>query len=193
MKPLLLAALLLAPAPALAQDRPLSAEEVLDIARREAVWCEDYREATRDCEGLYMLRQEPDGTLVSSAMFLLTEQPRVEFLVAEVVELAGDRLCSPGSVDGLNIQATVEGQPAPPVMVMAIRQVFADNLAEHADKTICQRLLATGDPEVLHEEITADDERLYDFETTYRLGTTESGFLLRPLAEAEDDPGRVEL
>lgn len=193
MKRLLPAALLLISGPAVAQDRSLTAEAVLDLARREAVWCEEYREATRDCEGLYVLRQEPDGSLVSSAMFLLTERPRVEFLVAEVVRLEGDRLCSEASAEDLNIQATVEGQPAPAAMVMAIREIYADNLAEYEGRTICQRLLATADPDVLHEEITVDEARLPEFETTYRLGARDSGFLLRPIVEAEEDPGRVEL
>ena len=32
--------------------------------------------------------------------------------------------------------------------------------------------------------ITADDQRLYDFESTYRLGAVDSGFLLRPMLGA---------
>lgn len=194
MKPLLAAALLAASValPAAAQDRPMTAAEVLDLARSEAVWCENYSEETRDCEGLYMLRQEPDGSLVSSAMFMLTDQPRVTFMVAEVVELHGDRLCSSGSVDDLNIRASVDGQPAPEVMRLAIRQIFEESMAPYADKTMCQRLLATADPAVLHEEITADDERLPEFETTYRLGDFDSGFLLRPMIAREAE-AQVEL
>lgn len=187
----LCAALLAAPAVA-RDDRPMTADEVLDLARGQTVWCENYSEETRDCEGLYMLRQEADGTLVSSAMFLLTEQPRLTFMIAEVVELRGDQLCSSGSVDDLNIRASLEGEPAPETMNLAIRQIFAESMAPYADKTMCQRLLATDDPAVLHEEITADGERLPDFETTYRLGDFDSGFLLRPMVEPEAE-GQVAL
>lgn len=191
MSPLAVAVSLLA-LPAAAQDRPLTDAEVLDLAHREAVWCENWSEATRDCDSLYMLRQEADGTLVQAGMFLFSETPRIQVFVAEPVALADGRLCSSGSTDELNIRATLDGRPSPEATMM-IRALFAEAMADFAEAEICQQLLSAADPEAMGEIITADGERLTDFESTYRLGTLESGFLLRPMAPIESEDGQVTL
>ena len=136
----LVAAIALA-GPAFAQERPLTDAEVLDLAVREAVWCENWSDETRDCESLYTLRQEADGALISAGMFILTLDPLIQVTVADRVTLQDGRLCSSGSTDELN----------------------------------------------------ADDERLYDFESTYRLGTFGSGFLLRPVIADTPDEGQTQL
>lgn len=179
-------------APALAQERPLTDAEVLDLAQRQAVWCENWSEETRDCESLYMLRQEADGSLTSAGMFLLTERPEIRFMIAETVRLENGRLCSSGSTDELNVQATRDGAPSAQDTLM-VRMLLAESMADFADATICLQLVSTGDPEVLGEIITADDLRLYDFESTYRLGTVDSGFLLRPMIDDRQDEGQTAL
>ncbi|WP_296814377.1 hypothetical protein [Brevundimonas sp.] len=187
----LAAAASLATAPALAQERPLTDEEVLGLAREEAVWCENWSDQTRDCESLYMLRQAPDGTLVQSGMFLMSDAPAIRVIVAERVSLTNGRLCSSGSTEELNIQATMDGQPSLEATLM-VRALLTEAMAEFADAQICQQLFATDDPQRLEEIITADEERLTDFESSYRLGTVDTGFLLRPVIEDEDQ-GQVHL
>lgn len=177
--------------PAAAQDRPLTDDEVMDLVRREAVWCENWSEATRDCESLSMLRQGADGGLVQIGMFALTETPAVQAVVADRVTLANGRLCSSGSVDELSIRATIDGQPSAAASLM-FQEILARAMAEFADAEICQQLMATDDPDRLAEIITADEDRLPDFESSYRLGTVESGFLLRPIL-GDDDGGQVQL
>ena len=98
--------LVAAPFAVAAQERPLTDDEVRDLARREVVWCENWSDDTRDCESLYMLRGGADGALIQSGMFVMSEQPAIRVLVAEVVTLIDGRLCSSGSTDELNIQAT---------------------------------------------------------------------------------------
>jgi hypothetical protein len=187
----LLAALTLCGA-AQAQSRPLTDSEVLDLAAREAVWCENWSDETRDCETLYTLRQEADGALISAGMFILTLNPLIEVVIADRVTLQDGRLCSSGSTDELNIVASRDGRPSVEASMM-VRLIMAESMAEYADTIICQQLLATGDPEYVGEIITADEERLYDFESTYRLGTFGSGFLLRPVIGEATDEGQTQL
>lgn len=190
---LALAALLVSTAlPAQAQERALTDVEVLDLADRQILWCENWSNATRDCESLYMLRRDPDGTLIQAGMFLLTDQPHIQITVAEVVSLENGRLCSSGSTENQTIQATLDGRPSPEMTAMA-RVILAESMAEYADSMICQQLFTSGDPNALGEIITADDLRLYDFESTYRLGPIDSGFLLRPVLNAEPDEGFIDL
>jgi hypothetical protein len=179
--------LVAAPFAVAAQERPLTDDEVRDLARREVVWCENWSDDTRDCESLYMLREGADGALIQSGMFVMSEQPAIRVLVAEVVTLIDGRLCSSGSTDELNIQATMDGQPSLEASLM-VRALFTEAMAEYADAQICQQLFATDDPAALEEIITADEERLPDFESSYRLGTVETGFLLRPVMDEESEP-----
>lgn len=176
-----------------AQDRALTDAEVLDLADRQVVWCENWSEETRDCETLYTLRRDADGSLISAGMFVLTQDPLIQVTIADRVTLQNGRLCSSGSTDELNIVASRNGRPSAEASMM-VRFLMAESMAEYAETTICQQLLATGDPEYLGEVITADDERLYDFESTYRLGTFDSGFLLRPvIGEPTEDEGQIQL
>lgn len=193
IRPLLLAAVALAlPAGALAQERALTQAEVLDLADRQAVWCENWSDETRDCESLYMLRREADGTLISAGMFVLSLDPLIEVTIADRVTLEDGRLCSSGSTDELNIQATLAGRPSAQATQM-VRFMLAESMVEYAESVICQQLFTNGDPEWLGEIITADDLRLYDFESTYRVGTLDSGFLLRPMAAASSENEQTQL
>lgn len=176
-----------------AQDRALTDAEVLDLADRQVVWCENWSDETRDCETLYTLRREADGTLISAGMFLLTLEPLIQVTIADRVTLQDGRLCSSGSTDDLNIVATRDGRPSAEASMM-VRFLMAESMIEYAETTVCQQLLATDDPDYLDEIITADEERLYDFESTYRLGTFDSGFLLRPVIGSEDsEEGQTQL
>ena len=187
----LVAAIALA-GPAFAQERPLTDAEVLDLAVREAVWCENWSDETRDCESLYTLRQEADGALISAGMFILTLDPLIQVTVADRVTLQDGRLCSSGSTDELNIVASRDGRPSVEASMM-VRFLMAESMAEYAETTICQQLFTSADPDSMSEIITADDERLYDFESTYRLGTFGSGFLLRPVIADTPDEGQTQL
>lgn len=186
------ALLITPPLVAQAQERPLSDSEVLDLADRQVLWCENWSDVTRDCESLYLLRREPDGSLIQAGMFLLTDTPNIQITVAETVTLENGRLCSSGSTEAQTIMATLDGQPSPEMTAMA-RVILSESMAEYADSTICQQLFTSGDPEALSEIITADDLRLYDFESTYRLGSINSGYLLRPVLGAEPDEGFTDL
>lgn len=166
--------------------------EVLDLAAREVVWCENWSDETRDCETLYTLRQEADGSLISAGMFVLTLDPLIQVTIADRVTLQDGRLCSSGSTDELNIVASRDGRPSVEASMM-VRFLMAESMAEYAETTICQQLFATPDPEYISEIITADEERLYDFESTYRLGTFGSGFLLRPVIGDTAEEGQTQL
>lgn len=188
---LALAAILL-PQTAQAQDRRLSEGEILDLARREVVWCENYSERTRDCESLSMLRMTPEGGLVGVAMILIMQDPAIQIVVSEPVRLTGGRLCSTGTIDDMTIRATMDGQPSAQAALLA-RALLEESMADYADSEICQELFMTDQPGALTEIITADDERLPDFESTYRLGDMEAGFLLRPAIDDTSDTGSVSL
>lgn len=192
IRSLALVVALAAGAPAQAQERALTDEEVLALAERQAVWCENWSEATRDCETLYMLRRDGDGGLVSAGMFLLSSDPLIQVTIADRVTLENGRLCSSGSSDELNIEATMNGQPSAQATVM-VRMLMAESMAAYADTTICQQLFSNGDPEWLGEIITSDDSRLYDFESTYRIGSLDSGFLLRPMLGEPTEDGQIQL
>lgn len=180
----LAAILALSSAPALAQERALNDAEVLALADRQAIWCENWDDLSRDCESLYTLRREADGRLVLAGMFLLMDGPPIIITLADVVTLEHGRLCSSGATDELVIQATISGAAAPN-MAEAFRVMLAESMAEYQTSLICQQFFTTGDPEMMGEIITADDQRLYDFESTYRLGTFDSEFLLRPQVAEE--------
>lgn len=179
-------------APVVAQERVLSDGEVLALADRQALWCESWSDETRDCESLYTLRRESDGRLVLAGMFVLTSRPLVEVTVAKVVTLEEGRLCSSGSTDDLNVRATLAGAPSPEMSAM-VRGLYAVRMADYVESTICQQFIATGDPAVMGEIITADDIRQQDFESTYRLGDFDSGFLLRPQIGDEREAGMIDL
>ena len=166
--------------------------EVLALADRQVVWCENWSDETRDCESLYTLRREADGTLVLAGMFILTDQPLIQVTLAEVMTLESGRLCSSGSTEELNIRATLAGTPSPEMSAM-VRMLLTESMAEYSESTICQQFFSTGDPEIMGEIVTADDLRLYDFESTYRLGTFDSDFLLRPQIGDEPDTGMIDL
>lgn len=179
-------------APAVAQEQAMGDAEILALADRQAVWCENWSDETQDCESLYTLRREPDGQLVLAGMFILSDRPTVQVIMAEVVTLENGRLCSSGDTDDLNIQASLAGAPSPEMSAM-VRMLFAESMADYAQSTICQQFFTTGDPQFMGEIVTADDVRLYDFESTYRLGTFNSGFLLRPQIGDEPDMGMIDL
>ncbi len=180
------------PAAALAQERPLNDQEVLALADRQAVWCENWSDETRDCETLYMLRREEDGSLISAGMFVLSQNPTIQVTIADRVTLQDGRLCSSGSTDELNIEATVGGRPSVEAGLM-VRLLLSESMAAYQESEICQQLFTSGDPEWMGEIITADDLRLYDFESTYRIGTLDSGFLLRPMIDDTPDDGQIQL
>ena len=180
------------PLAAQAQERALTDAEVLDLADRQILWCENWSDATRDCESLYLLRREADGTLIRAGMFLLTEDPDVQITVAQIVTLEHGRLCAAGSTDDQTILATLDGRSSPEMSAVA-RVILTESMAEYAEAAICQQLFSQGDPDALGEIITADDIRLYDFESTSRLGRIDSGFLLRPVLGDEPEEGFTDL
>lgn len=173
------------PHPLAAQEQALGDADILALADRQAVWCENWSDTTRDCESLYTLRREPDGGLVLAGMFLMTDRPALLVTMAETVTLENGRLCGTGSTDDLNIRATLAGVPSPEA-TQVVRAMLAEGMAEYAEARICQQFFSDGDPDHMGEIVTADDQRLYDFESVYRLGTATSGFLLRP--QVEDEP-----
>jgi hypothetical protein len=181
---------LLAPSAALGETRPVTrpvtAAEIRDLARREAVWCENWSAETRDCDAVYMLRLGAGGALISTAMMQFSADPVVTVITAEPARLEGDRICTSGDTRDLNIEVLMNGVAAPLDVALAVRLTFASAMQEYAEKTMCQRLLATGDPALFEEEITADDVRLPDFESSYRMGDASSGFVLRPPAVTDD-------
>lgn len=189
---LLFSAVIAFATPLQAQERALGDAEVLALADSHAIWCENWSETTRDCESLYTLRREPDGQLILAGMFLLTDRPAIMITIADIVTLENGRICSSGNIDDTNLQASVGGVPSAH-MTDTVRLMLAEGMAEYQNSIICQQFFTEGDPGFMGEIVTADDQRLYDFESTYRMGTPETGFLLRPQIGDEPEQETIDL
>ncbi len=182
---LLLSALAL---PAAAQEAPMSAEQIRELARRDTVWCENYRAAQQDCETITLVSLLPDGSLRETGLMRLSGTPDLKLVVDGRSQITGDRVCSVFGDDTVKLNFLLNGRPAPQAMVGLLEGVVKEAMAEFEGKTFCQTFYRLSEAEV-REVITVDGDRREDLESRYRLQADEAGLDVRPAEEeAEAQP-----
>ena len=180
-------------AAAAAAERPVTGDEIRDIARRELLWCEAYDTRNDDCEVVSLLRLRPDGSLSETSTLLLQAEPRLMVYIADTDQLDGDRLC--GKIEGqkTRFSFTLEGQAMSAEAAATLQALFRSQMAEFEGKTLCQAFFRSEDPNVIREEITVDGERRTDLESIYHLHEGGTGLNLRPQLAPEEDSNRTTL
>lgn len=190
MRTLLAAAALFAVAlPAAAADTPLSAEQIRDLARRETVWCENYRAAQKDCETITLVSLLPDGSLRETGLMRLSSTPDLKMVVDGRSRITSNGVCSVFGDDTVRLGFLLNNRPAPSAMVGLLENVVNEAMAEFEGKTFCQTFYRVSEAEV-RERITVNGERREDLESLYRLQPDEAGLDVRPAA---DEPESTEL
>jgi hypothetical protein len=195
--PMLAGAVLAAASPALAApaghaaakaagEHRLSAAEIRALARREMLWCDEYRPASDTCSSITLVQLSPDGRLAETTAVLISEGPRIQAYIGEVDDLRGDEVCTKVATSSLPTAFTLEGQTVPPDDAAPLRSYLTDPIADFDGKTICQTYFRGADPNALREEVTVDGERRQDLDTTYRLHESGDGFVLRQRGGADD-------
>jgi hypothetical protein len=183
------AALLAAAVPAAAADRPMTGEQIRELARRDMVWCENYRPENKDCETLTLVSLLPDGTLRETGVMRLAKSPDLKMVIDGRSEIEGNRVCSVFGDDTVKLRFLLNDRPIPQAAVGPIEAVVREAMAEFEGKTLCQTFYRSSESEV-REIITVDGERRQDLESSYRLQKDESGLDVRPAAE-EPEESRV--
>lgn len=191
--PFALLALLLAGAvcataqPVYADDRALSADQIRDLARRELVWCENYRPTQKDCETLTLISLLPDGTLRETGVVRLATTPDLKMVMDGRSSLQGNRVCSVFGDDTVKLGFLLNDQPIPEAAVGAIESAVREAMSEFDGKTLCQTFYRGSSDAEVRETITVDGQRRTDLESVYRLQPDESGLDVRgPAPDAEE-------
>ena len=184
---------LLGPSVAQAAERRMTGEELRDIARREMLWCENYVAATDDCDVVTLVRLTSDGRLAETSTLLLQEEPRLQVYIGDQDRIDGDRLCSTIEASRTAFYFTVEGQPAPAATALGLRLLFMAQLAELDGKTLCQTFFRDEATGVVREEITVDDQRRQDLESTYVLREGSERLKLRPQSTPTESNARTQV
>lgn len=174
-------------------DVRLSAEDIRDIARRELLWCEEYQASTDDCDVVTLVRLLPDGAVVGTSTLLVSEGPNLQVYISDTDRIVGDRLCSKINVEETRFHFTIDGQPASGTAALSLRLLFAAQMEEFDGKTVCQAFFRGDDPDVIREEITVDDERRTDLESTYHLREGSTALKLRPQVSEDDKNAQVQI
>jgi len=174
-----------------AAERRLTGDDLRDLARRETLWCDSYVEKTDDCDAITLLRLLPDGRVLQTSQVLIQQDPNVDVVIQDTVEVRGDQLCE--KFEGLSdkMRFRMNGSPAPAMLSLQLGALFASATQDLEGKTVCQAFYrdeATGE---LREEMTADGVRREDLESVYRLKEGEGAWMLRPQIGAEDEDERV--
>jgi hypothetical protein len=169
-------------------EHRMTGAELLDLARREMLWCDGYEAATDDCEQITLMQVRADGVLTQTTTLLLEEQPRLQAFLGEVDKIDGGRLCS--VIDSRDMPAgfLLEGHVVPEPNASTLRQALIDSLVDLHGKTVCQAFYRGPDPNRVREVITVDGKRREDLESTYMLRDGARGFALRA-APPEKAPG----
>lgn len=191
MRPLMLLpgaalALLLLPAAAPRESGRLSAEQLRDLARREMVWCENYRPAQSDCETMTLVSLLPDGTLRETGVMRLSRTPDVKLVIDGRSRIDGDRICSVYDGDSLQFSFVMNGRPMPRAASLDLERVVREAMEEFRGKTLCQAFFVQGSPERLREEVTVDGARREDLESLYRVQPDERGLDVRHEEDAAE-------
>lgn len=181
----LLAGLLASALPASAADKPMTGEQIRDLARRDMVWCENYRPDKKDCETLTLVSLLPDGSLRETGVMRLAKSPDLKMVIDGRSEIEGNRVCSVFGDDTVKLGFLLNDRPVPQGAVGAIERVVREAMAEFEGKTLCQTFYRGASDSELRETITVDGQRREDLESVYRLQADEAGLDVR---SAEEDP-----
>lgn len=179
-----------APAPAVhGVEHRLSGSEIRDLAKREVLWCDNYRSDGDDCEAVTLVQLSSDGRLAETTTMLISDGPRLQAFIGEVDDLNGDQVCSKVSAARMPFAFTLEGKSVPQDAAAGLKALLASSLAELDGKTVCQAFYRGEDPTRLREEVTVDGARRKDLETTYFIREARDGFGLRPQVGRDDQKG----
>jgi hypothetical protein len=171
-----------------ALEHQLTAEEIRSIARREVLWCDEYRASSDDCDALTLIRLAPDGRLIETTSLLISESPRLIAFIGDIDEITDNRVCSKVKAADMPITFTLDGKVVPKEAAAGLRALLATSLTEFDGKTVCQTFFRGEDPTRLREEVTVDGVRREDLETRYLLREGTDGFSLRPQVTGDEKP-----
>jgi hypothetical protein len=171
--------LLLLPTLATAAERPLTGDQLRELARREMVWCENHRPAKNDCETMTLVSLLPDGTLRETGVMRLSSTPDMKLVIDGRSRLEGDRICSVYNEDSVKVGFVMNGEPMPAMATQELERLVRDAMDEFRGKTLCQTFYSDGSAERLREEVTVDGARRRDLESRYRIQADEAGLDVR--------------
>jgi hypothetical protein len=187
----LLGTLVTAPAHAADGERKLSGAEIRDMAKREVLWCDDYRKSSDDCSGVTVVRLLPDGRVSQTTTVLVSNSPRLQAFIGDVDQIKGDQVCGVVKAADTAVSFTLDGKPVPELAGLRLKAVLLSVLAELEGKTMCQSFYRGRDPMRLREEVTVDGARRQDLESTYVIREGRDGFALRPqIDDSEPSKGQ---
>jgi hypothetical protein len=172
--------------PAQAADKPMTGEQIRELARRNMVWCENYRPDKKDCETLTLISLLPDGSLRETGVMRLAASPDLKMVIDGRSAIDGNRVCSVFGDDTVKLGFLLNNQPVPKTAAGAIEGVVREAMAEFEGKTLCQTFYRASETEV-RERITVDGQRREDLESVYRLQADESGLDIRAPAPAAEE------
>jgi hypothetical protein len=170
-------------------EHRLTAQEIRDLAKRELLWCDDYKAQSDTCDAITLIQLAPDGHIAETTTLLISEGPRLQAFIGEVDDLTGDTVCNKVAVDKLPTAFTLEGKAVSGEASEGLRDVLIGSLTELNGKTICQSFFRGADPMQLREEVTVNGKRRTDLETVYHLREGHDGFDLRPQVGADNGKG----
>jgi hypothetical protein len=179
------------PAAAAEPEHRLSGAEIRDLAKREVLWCDDYRRASDDCSGVTVVRLLPDGRVTQTTTILVSESPRLQAFIGDIDKIEGDRVCGVIKAADTAVSFTLDGKPVPELAGLRLKAVLLSVLAELEGKTMCQSFFRGGDKTRLREEVTVDGARRKDLESTYVIREGKDGFALRPqITDSDTETGK---
>lgn len=179
--------LLLTPAGALAAERQLTGDQIRDLAKREVVWCENYRPIEKDCESLSMVSLQPDGGLRETGALRMSSTPDLLLVVDGRSRIEGNRICSVYQEETTKLAFVLNGSPVPAILARNLLGLARESMEEFRGKTLCQSFYTEGSMERLREEVTVDGQRRPDLESVYRIQPDEAGLAIRaPEADPEE-------
>lgn len=167
--------------------RPLSGEQIRELARRDMIWCENYRAGEGDCESMTLVSLQPDGKLRETGLMRLSKSPDLQLVIDGTSEIRGNQLCAVHNEDTVKMRFLMNGQPMPTVLSGRLETLVREAMAEFEGKTLCQTFYRGRTEDVLSERITVDGARRTDLESTYRLQTDEAGLDVRSEDEEPDE------
>jgi hypothetical protein len=171
-------------------EHRLSAQEIRELARRELLWCDDYKSASDDCQAVTLVQLAPDGRLAETTTMLISDGPRLQAFIGEIDSLDGDKVCSKVTAASMPFAFTLEGKKVSEDATLGLRTLLAASLSELDGKTVCQAFYRIGDSSRVREEVTVDGARRTDLETTYILHEPGVGFGLRAQVGRDDAKGQ---
>ena len=173
--------------PAQAAEKPLTGEQIRELARQDMIWCENYRPDKKDCETLTLVSLLPDGTLRETGVVRLASDPDLKMVIDGRSSINGNRVCSVFGDDTVKIAFLLNDRPVPALAVASIEGAVRESMAEFKGKTLCQTFYRGKSETEVRERITVDGRRREDLESIYRLQKDEAGLDVRPPApDAEE-------